>query len=212
MRKSAIAFSLGMIMALSLAAQIPVNSEKNYEYHGKAEVKRASSGELQQRFIHWANDYFAKHHHSIEEDKAEKRFVTIQATMKMPESHFGVNRMHKDRELSYTLKFDAVKKEYSYWLNNIQYKGVEVDRKGVETSFSGRFEDFKSPTKASVESEIHNMLEGVIESFAKAADIELPKPEPEVKPEPEAVPVPEADSSEVPEPGPDSEMTAPEKE
>lgn len=206
MIKPTIAFALGMLMVMNLAAQIPVNSEKNYEYHGKAEVKRASSGELQQRFIHWANDYFAKHRFSLEEDKAEKRLVTIQATMKMPESHFGVNRMHKDRELSYTLRFDAVKKEYSYWLNNIQYKGVEVDRKGVETSFSGRFEDFKGPTKASVESEIHNMLEGVVGSFTEAAEIELPKPEPE------PVPVPEADSSETPLPEPGTEMTTPEKE
>jgi len=200
MRKQAITLFLGMAMTLGLMAQIPTNDEKNYEYHEDLEVKRASSGELQQRFIHWAKEYYAGQQYTMDIDKEEERFVTIQATAKMPESHFGVNRTHKDRELSYTLKFDAVKKKYSYWINNIQYKCIEVDRKGEETRISGRFEDFKGPTKASVESEINNLLEGVIESFTKAAEVELPEPEPEAAPAP--LPADSTDSTNELEPTP----------
>lgn len=195
----ALGCAIGVLMTTMAVAQIPVNKEKQYEYTGTTEVKRVSTGELQKRFIYWAKDYYAKTNYSIEVDDTTKRWVTIDATIALPESHFGVNRTHKDRQLSYTLKVDAYKKTYTYWINNLRYKATEIDRKGVEIPLSGKFEDIKTPAKMSVEEEIHNALQGVIVSFSKA--VELPLPEGALKEmEPVAEPSEAApDSTSVPE-------------
>lgn len=163
-----------LLIAMAGMAQMPTNDDKKFEYKKAMTVKRASTGDLHARFSVWGEGYFKDAQVEWDVDDTNYRYVTMNVTENMIESHFGVNRSHKDRKLSYTLMFDTDKKNYTYTLNNIRYSCVEVDRKGVEMEMGGPFEDFKSPASRSVEEEIHNNLTTVIESFKKAAEKELP--------------------------------------
>lgn len=170
-----------LCVASSAFAQIPMNAQKKYEYTESLSVKRASSRELQRRFIVWAEGFYKDMDYKMTIDDTTNRYVNIAVRQKMPFIHFQVNRSHKDRELSYLLTFDAVKKDYTYSIKNIEYQCIEIDRKGAESNISGPYELFKNPTKMSVDSDIDESLRAVIKSFKEASEIVLPEPEKEVK-------------------------------
>lgn len=176
--------TLLLVIGLAAQAQIPTNTDKKYEYTEALTVKRASSKELQRRFVTWAKEYYKPGMATIEAEDTTFRWVNIKAKHAMPVSFFQVNRSHRDRELSYTLVFDTDKKNYTYSLSNIEYACVEVDRKGVEVSHSGPFENFKTPAKMSAEAEVHELLQSVISSFKVGAEVYAPAPEPVVAPAP----------------------------
>ncbi|NQV51634.1 MAG: hypothetical protein HQ500_00540, partial [Flavobacteriales bacterium] len=46
-------------MSQSLFAQMPKNDNKEFEYTGEADVRRAGSGDLVKRLGKWGNEYFA---------------------------------------------------------------------------------------------------------------------------------------------------------
>lgn len=149
-------------------AQIPSNSQKHYEYKETLEVKKAGSGDLYKRFEKWANEKYAANSVILLDD-TNNRFITIATSMTLPESHFGVNRIHRNRVVEYMMKFDMEKKVYTYQVFEIRYMFEEEDRKGGTTQDSLLLEQFKSPTKKSVEEEVDLAFRKLIEEIKTVA-------------------------------------------
>jgi hypothetical protein len=163
-----------MITGHSVFAQMPKNDEKAFEYYGEATVKRAGSGDLQKRLVQWAKQNLQDEaQFTMSVDDSTHRFIEIDVTERLVESHYGVNRTHKDRGLSYHIKFDTDRKDYQYWINGFKYKALEVDHKGRETQHDGRLEDIKSAASKSLEEDVHVRMTELVESFTKAAEVEL---------------------------------------
>jgi hypothetical protein len=166
--------TLSFFLPTVLLAQMPKNDEKMYEYHEEASVRRAGSGDLVKRFEHWANGYFANAaSYTIAVDDSTERYVNIDVTQELAEMMFGVNRTHKDRTISYHIKFDCDRKDYQYWINEFKYKALEIDHKNRETQHDDYLSDIKSAATKSLDEEIHGLMEDVITSFKAAAEIEL---------------------------------------
>lgn len=173
---SCLAALLGAFLCAPLVsfAQIPVNAQKKYEYAEATTVTRASAKDIQRRLHLWAKDYYKNNRHEVLIDDTNYRFITITATQKMPNSFFQVNRSHKERELTYTMVFDTDRKDYSYKINNFHYKCIEVDRKGAEVTHDVALELFKTPSKMSVDKEVHEHMQNVISAFKKGVEIDIP--------------------------------------
>jgi hypothetical protein len=174
MSKWSILFTSLLLSAQVAWSQMPTNSDKKFEYNAAASVKKAGTGDLVKRFEHWAHSYFDEAK-SVEilVDDSTNRVVEIKVTEDMVESHFGVNRVHKNRSLTYHIKFDAERKNYTYWINGFYYKATEIDHKGRETAHDAALEDIKSAASKSLEEEIHAKIESMIDSFTRAAEIDL---------------------------------------
>ncbi len=163
-------FSLGFAGAAS--AQIPSNSDKQYEYKESLTVKRAGTGDLYRRFEKWTGEKFGPTA-EIMLDDTNKESITVGATMTLPESHFGVNRIHRKRLVEYTLKLEMDRKDYTYTISEIRYLFEEEDRKGATMQDSLLLQQFRSPTKKSVETEVDAEFRKLIEEINVAAATEL---------------------------------------
>jgi len=162
-----------VVLTLNVFAQVPTNSSKSYEYSAEQSVRKASSGDLVLRFEKWGKEYFKNHSASISVDDTTQRYVEIQVTEKMVENHFSVNRTHKNRALTYHIKFDTDRKDYTYWINGFKYEALEIDKKGNEISLSGPLEELKTPARKSLLEEINERMTVVISELEKGAEIEI---------------------------------------
>lgn len=166
--------ALALLVSSVSFAQMPKNDNKDFEYKGEKSVKRAGTGDLMKRIEKWGNDYFKEaSSYTIAIDDTTKRYVEMDVTEAMVESHFGVNRTHSNRSLSYHIKFDADRKDYIYVINDFYYKALEVDNKNRETQMDAKLSEIKGAASGSLEEEVHMKMEQVIESFSKALEIEL---------------------------------------
>lgn len=167
-------FTFLFLLGHSLFAQMPKNDNKEFEYQGTADVRRAGSGDLIKRLSKWGNEYFSDALSlKVAVDDSTKRFVEIDVTEPLVEMHFGVNRTHKERSISYHIKFDTDRKSYLYWINDFRYKALEIDHKGREQQHDDLLSEIKSAATKSLEEEMHARMKDVIESFKKAAETEL---------------------------------------
>ena len=174
MRLQITLFTLLLLMGQSLFAQMPKNDDKEFEYTGEADVRRAGAGDLVKRLGKWGTEYFADAmalHVAV--DDSTERFVEIDVTEQLVEMHFGVNRTHKDRSIRYHLKFDTERKSYAYWINDFHYKALEIDHKNREENHDDLLSEIKSAATKSLEEEMHARMLGVIESFKEAAEAEI---------------------------------------
>ena len=153
-------------------AQIPKNAEKHYEYKEIVTLKRAGTGDIYRRLEKWAGDKFDADREVLLDD-TNNRFITIETEMTLPESHFGVNRTHRDRIVQFLLKFDIDRKEYTYSLTEIRYRHEEENNKGMVTQDSLLLEQLKGPTTKSVEEEVDLTMRALIDEFKEAALTEL---------------------------------------
>jgi hypothetical protein len=166
--------AIALLVSSVSMAQMPKNDNKEFEYKAQNSVKRAGTGDLMKRIEKWGNDYFKDvTSFTISIDDSTKRYVEMDVVESMVESHFGVNRTHKNRSLSYHIKFDADRKDYNYSINEFYYKALEVDHKNRETQLDAKLSDIKGAASGSLEEEVHMKMEQVIESFSKALEIEL---------------------------------------
>jgi len=166
--------SAALLMVSSVFAQIPKNDDKDFEYKAEISVKRAGTGDLMKRIEKWGNDYFKDAvAYKIAIDDTTNRYVEMDITQSMVESHFGVNRTHKNRSLDYHLKFDADRKVYTYTVNQFHYNALELDKKNRETQLDGKLSEIGSAASGSLEEEVHMVMERMIESFSKALETEL---------------------------------------
>lgn len=152
---------------------IPSNEEKQYEYKADAEVDRAGSGDLLERIDFWAKNSLgenAKAH--AYKDEADKNILHVDVEVQLPEAHFSVSRVHKNRKLNYSITFNCDKKEYTYTINQIKYSALESYKKG-DIQIDGLLSEMKSPTKLSVEEEINLYFQGIIESFSDYANTDI---------------------------------------
>ena len=157
----------------SVFAQLKVDKEtKLYQLHNEEliTVDRAGTDELINRFYYWGLDEFKDLKHSVVRDDTTFRGVVFNVEMPMVDNHFGVKYTHTKRKVGFELKFDAEKKDYSYWISNITYKTVEVDRKDREEAYDGKLEDFKGAAKRGLIEELDLVFEVMIDSFADAAE------------------------------------------
>ena len=111
--------------------------------------------------------------HSVERDDTTFRGVVFHVTMPMVDNHFGVKYTHTKRQLGFDVRFDAEKKDYSYWITNIGYKTVEVDRKDRTEEYDGKLEDFKGAAKRGLIEELDLVFDVMIDSFSVAAERDL---------------------------------------
>ena len=157
-------------------AQLEINKEtKLYEMHNEEvlTVERAGVNELINRFYYWGLDEFKDVKHSVERDDSTFRGVVFHATIPMVDNHFGVKFTHTKRQLAFDIRFDAEKKDYSYWITNIGYKTVEVDRKDRTEEYEGKLEDFKGAAKRGLIEELDLVFDIMIDSFGMAAERDL---------------------------------------
>lgn len=157
-------------------AQLEINKEtKLYEIHNEEilTVERAGTGELINRFYFWGLEEFKDVKHSVERDDTTFRGVVFHVTMPMVDNHFGVKYTHTKRQLGFDVRFDAEKKDYSYWITNIGYKTVEVDRKDRTEEYDGKLEDFKGAAKRGLIEELDLVIDVMIDSFSVAAERDL---------------------------------------
>lgn len=166
--------AVALLVSSVAVAQMPKNDNKDFEYKGEASVKRAGTGDLMKRIEKWGTDYFKDATaFEIAIDDSTERFIEMDITETLVESHFGVNRTHKNRALSYHIKFDADRKDYAYTINKFHYKALEIDHKNRETQLDAKLSDIKGAATGSLEEEIHRRMETTIENFTKALEIEL---------------------------------------
>ena len=157
-------------------AQLEINKEtKLYEMHNEEvlTVERAGVNELINRLYYWGLDEFKDVKHSVEQDDSTFRDVVFHATIPMVDNHFGVKFTHTKRQLAFDIRFDAEKKDYSYWITNIGYKTVEVDRKDRTEEYEGKLEDFKGAAKRGLIEELDLVFDIMIDSFGMAAERDL---------------------------------------
>lgn len=173
MKKSLGLLSAFLLLSSLMLAQIPKNDAKEFEYQGAATVKRAGSGELQQRMVKWANSYFEGMKVEVLVDDTTKRIVEVNVTESLVENYFGVNRKHADRVLKYHIKFDADRKDYKYWINKFEYSAQETDPKGQVNAVNGKLNELKTAANKSLQEEVHAKMLAIIESFTQAAEQEL---------------------------------------
>lgn len=152
---------------------IPTNEEKQYEYKAEAEVDRAGTGELLERLEFWAENGLgenAKIH--AYKDEADKNVFHVDVDAILPDAHFSISRVHKNRKLNYSIHFNCEKKNYTYAINEIKYGALESYKKG-DIQIEGLLSEMKSPTKMSVEEEVNNYFEGIIASITKFANTDI---------------------------------------
>lgn len=172
--KSLLLIAVASLMIHSSSfAQIPTNSEKKFEYHAEADVRRAGTGDIINRLNNWAKTYYQDMSLTISRDDSTNRFLDIQVEEGMVESHFGVARKHSERKLSYHIKFDCDRKSYFYWINDFRYAALEVDKKGVETNLDTELNELKTAARKAILEEVHTRMEGIIEAFKEAAEIDI---------------------------------------
>lgn len=167
--KKIITVVLSLFVGYTVVAQLPLNKEtKKYELHNETplSVSSAGSNELVNRFYYWGLDEFSDVKYTVERDDTTFRSVTFSVVTPLVENHYGVKFTHKDRELTYKLKIDAEKKDYSYWIYDFNYKATEVDRKNREEKLDGKLEDFKGAAKAALLEELDLMFTTMIDSMA----------------------------------------------
>lgn len=165
---------LGIMVFCSYAglAQLEMNKEsKLYEIHNPEllSVDKAGSYELINRFYYWGLEEFKDVKHSVERDDTNFRGVIFHVTMPLVDNHYGVKYTHTKRKVGFDLRFDAEKKDYSYWINHITYETVEVDRKGRTEEFNGKLEEFKGAAKRGLIEELDMTFDVIIDSFTVAA-------------------------------------------
>jgi hypothetical protein len=174
--KNTIIVVLSLFIGAAVIAQVPMNkTTKKYEFHNETplSVGSAGSNELINRFYYWGLAEFADYKYEVTRDDSTFRSVTFKVVMPMVENHYGVKFTHKDRALTYTLKFDAEKKDYSYWINDFEYKATEVDRKNREEKLDTKLEDFKGAAKTALLEELDLMFTTMIDSLAWAGEVAL---------------------------------------
>ena len=172
--KQTITLIISIILSVSFAgAQIPTNSEKQFEYHAEADVRRAGTGDIMDRLNNWAKTYYQDMSLTINRDDSTNRFLDIQIEESMVENHFGVARKHSDRKLSYHVKFDIDRKSYFYWVNDFHYAALEVDKKGVETNLDADLNELKTAARKAILEEVHSRMAEIIEAFMEAAETDI---------------------------------------
>lgn len=157
-------------------AQIEINkATKKYEYANEEmiTVERAGVGELINRFYYWGVEEYKANKSKVVRDDSTFRTVEFMVTTPLPENHFGVKFVHTKRELTYRLKFDAEKKDYSYWITDIAYKCIETDRKGREAAYDGLLEEYKGAAKRGLLEELEMVYDVLADSFGVAAERDL---------------------------------------
>jgi hypothetical protein len=172
-----IALALTVLLTSTMAmAQLEVNKEtKLYEMHNEEliTVDRAGTGELINRFYHWGLEEFKDVKHNVERDDTTFRGVVFHVTIPLVDNHFGVKFTHTKRQLGFDVRFDAEKKDYSYWITNIGYKTVEVDRKDRTEDYDGKLEDFKGAAKRGLIEELDLVFNVMLDSFSMAGERDL---------------------------------------
>ena len=152
--------------------RIPTNDDKQYEYKSETEVDRAGTGDLMKRLEYWSQNYFTSGQARVSVDPENKNVLIVETQIPLPESHFSVSRVHKDRILKFQIQFDCDKKTYVYSVKDIKYKTLETYKKG-DVEYDGLLSEFKSPTKASVEEEVDRLIQEMIIDFQKSANTKL---------------------------------------
>ena len=166
--------AIALLVSSASFAQMPKNDNKDFEYKAEKSVKRAGTGDLMKRIEKWGNDYFKDAlSYEIAIDDSTERYVEMCIKESMVESHFGVNRTHKNRSLKYHIKFDAERKDYTYTVNDFHYEALEIDNKNRETQLDSKLSDIKGAASGSLEEEVHMKMAQVIESFIKELETEL---------------------------------------
>ena len=172
--KNVLTAVITILLSSSLTvAQIPTNSEKQYEYHAEADVRRAGTGDIMDRLNHWAKSFYQDMSLTVVQDDSTNRYLDITIEEPMVESHFGVARKHSDRKLTYHIKFDIDRKSYFYWVNEFNYAALEVDKKGVETNLNANLSDLKTAARKAILEEVGTRIEEVIKAFGEAAEIDI---------------------------------------
>lgn len=187
--------------------RIPTNDDKQYEYKAETEVDRAGTGDLMKRLEYWSQNYFTSGQARVSVDPENKNVLIVETQIPLPESHFSVSRVHKDRMLKFQIQFDCDKKTYVYSVKDIKYKTLETYKKG-DVEYDGLLSEFKSPTKASVEEEVDRLIQEMIIDFQKSANTKLEDLQ-NPKAEEEEVEEPEVDEEEVEEEEKEEEIVAP---
>lgn len=172
-----IALALTVLFSSSIvSAQLEIIKEsKLYEMHNDEliTVERAGADELINRFYHWGLEEFRDIKHSVERDDTTLRGVVFHVTMPLVDNHYGVKFTHTKRQLGFDIRFDAEKKDYSYWITNIGYKTVEVDQKDRTEEYDGKLEDFTGAAKRGLIEELDLVFDVMIDSFSMAAERDL---------------------------------------